>query len=59
MRKSSSLKGDWKNFLRYYEGATGAELNPPLMRLLLWKVSPTSHWALVDEANCRGSAFGD
>ncbi|OJD25382.1 hypothetical protein ACJ73_03243 [Blastomyces percursus] len=42
--KSSSLDGDWKNFLRYYEGATGTKLDGRLMRLM-WKVSPTPHRA--------------
>jgi hypothetical protein len=39
-RKSSSLKADWKNFLRYCESATGIKLDPRLMRLMR-KVSPT------------------
>ncbi|EDN05396.1 predicted protein [Histoplasma mississippiense (nom. inval.)] len=33
-RKSSSLDGDWKNFLRYHEGATGTKLDGRLMRLM-------------------------
>ncbi|EDN06475.1 predicted protein [Histoplasma mississippiense (nom. inval.)] len=32
-KKSSALKGDWKNFLRYYEGATGTKIDAKLMRL--------------------------
>ncbi|KGQ01674.1 hypothetical protein PAAG_11667 [Paracoccidioides lutzii Pb01] len=32
--KSSSLRGDWKNFLRYYEGATDTKMDPRLMRLM-------------------------
>ncbi|OJD21219.1 hypothetical protein ACJ73_07443 [Blastomyces percursus] len=32
-KKSSALKGDWKNFLRYYEGTSGTKIDARLMRL--------------------------
>ncbi|OJD22678.1 hypothetical protein ACJ73_05976, partial [Blastomyces percursus] len=32
--KSSALNGDWKFFLRYYEGATGTKVDGRLMRLM-------------------------